>query len=220
MNTYPIPFPEIMIRALNRLAKTQARLLPAPVWRKVKAGDMLWVREKFKQVTSGQVKNGYGEVRYGIAYSANDSVIWKDHVTKIHDYTGQADTGPLQFKKWSWKQSIHMARWASRMTLEVKEVRREHLQKITQHDAWEEGVSQALELLRREEGELSLPNFSGGGLRAFVQQEFGSNRAAFHWLWNRLHKRRGERWEDNPEVFVIVFKVHHANIDGDRKSVV
>ena len=39
-------------------------------------GDRLWVRERFKPVASGQVKSGYGEIRYGYAYEADSSTRW------------------------------------------------------------------------------------------------------------------------------------------------
>lgn len=42
-------------------------------------GDRLWVRERFKPVASGQVKNGYGEIRYGYAYEADALAEGIDH---------------------------------------------------------------------------------------------------------------------------------------------
>ena len=104
-----------------------------------KPGDRLWVREGFKRIASGEVKNGYGEVRYGFAYKADGATIWAPRTTIIHDLSGQPDTGPMQFQPRPWKPSIHMPRIASRILLEVTDVRVERLQDISEEDVIAEG---------------------------------------------------------------------------------
>src|SRR5690606_7673200 len=96
-------------------------------------GDRLWVRQTFRPCTSGEIKNGYGEVRYGFAYQADGQVIWNKETCLIHDLTGQPPTGPMQFNPGKWKPSIHMPRRASRILLEITDVRIEQLQDISEY---------------------------------------------------------------------------------------
>lgn len=97
------------------------------------------------------------------------------------------------------RPSIHMPRWASRLTLVVTEVRHQLLQDISEADA-------------RAEGAESCANgwwFDRNPILA------GSDaRGAFYCLWNSLHTRPGERWEDNPAIVAITFEVHRRNVDA------
>lgn len=107
MAEHGILFQDEMVRALLRpvgdpLRKTVTRRT-SDRWAKVKPGDLLWVRE----------------------YWAGDA----------HWYAHRADLPPgapppLSPKTGEpmrgWRPSIHMPRWASRLTLRVVDVRREH----------------------------------------------------------------------------------------------
>ncbi len=87
--------------------------------------------------------------------------------------------------KWGIKRSsLFMPRWASRITLEITDVRVERLQDISESDAWAEGVQPSTNSVTRHEHE-------------------GRN---LYWaLWDSIN---GEKhpWESNPWVFVIEFK--------------
>lgn len=131
-------------------------------------GDRLWVREAFAVyqaepiITEGAAvaSGGDSEVVYRATY-------------------GEGGT---------WKPSIHMPRWASRITLEVTDVRVERLQDISEDDAEAEGFS------RREpeayEDALNDDNWATG---------------QFKRVWDSFAKR-GYSWETNPWVWVIEFK--------------
>lgn len=84
-----------------------------------------------------------------------------------------------------WRPSIHMPRWASRITLEVTEVRVERLQDISEDEAVAEG-------------------YDCSGL-----QEAATDVATvwFRTLWDEINaKRPGCSWEDSPWVWAITFR--------------
>jgi hypothetical protein len=86
-----------------------------------------------------------------------------------------------------WTPSIHMPRWASRITLEVTGVRIERLQDISAQDAWAEGIPHS-------------PDVDPG----HEYQE----------LWDSLNAVRGYGWDANPWVWVVEFRkidVREAN---------
>lgn len=86
------------------------------------------------------------------------------------------------------RPSIHMPRWASRITLEVTSVRAERVQAITEKDADAEGFPSVI-----LHGAIE---FAGGM----------SARASFAELWDQLNAARGFSWASNPWVFVVSFR--------------
>lgn len=98
-----------------------------------------------------------------------------------------------------WVPSIFMPRWASRLTLTVEAVRVEPLRDISEADALAEGVKP----MKHSVG------VSGNMVQ--VAQGYQA-REAYACLWNSLHTRAGERWDDNPLVVALTFRV-------DRKPV-
>ena len=94
---------------------------------------------------------------------------------RIH-YAATEDRGGLL-----WRPSIHMPRWASRITLKVASVRVERLQDISEADAIAEGVRNSLHL--------------PGGRFA---------RENFEHLWWTINGDGS--WESNPWMWVIEFK--------------
>ncbi len=93
----------------------------------------------------------------------------------------------------SWKPSIHMPRWASRLTLDVTGVRVERLQDITEEDAKAEGVERDTE-----------PCAHGGRTCAESRCMGQTYRAGFCQLWCRLYGP--DSWDANPWVWVVEFK--------------
>lgn len=90
----------------------------------------------------------------------------------------------------TWKPSIHMPRAASRISLEITEVRVERLQAITPADAEAEGITveQAARFI-----------FNQVDIAPLVQK--------YRELWNGLNATRGYGWDANPWVWALTFTV-------------
>lgn len=84
-----------------------------------------------------------------------------------------------------WRPSIHIPRWASRILLEITDVRVERLHDITEEDEKSEGVDPSL--------------FMGVGV-----DETYAHRYAFRELWMKLNGP--DSWDANPWVWVVEFK--------------
>lgn len=95
-----------------------------------------------------------------------------------------------------WKPSIFMPRWASRLTLEITDVRIQRIQEITQEDAVKEGITQQLATHLGISVSPSIEEFEAiQAKRVFIE------------LWESLNKKRGYGYFDvNPHVFAISFK--------------
>jgi hypothetical protein len=90
-----------------------------------------------------------------------------------------------------WRPSIHMPRWASRITLEIAAVRVERLQDISEDDARAEGITDGgcLNCGNPEPCECASPEPSA--------------RDAFCYLWHQIHGCNS--WHTNPWVWVVEF---------------
>ena len=128
MKERPILFSGPMVLALLDGRKTQTRRVvtklpldryPCPYG---EPGDRLWVRETFRLFDSRQECACYDSCSCS-----------KHHGKPIFRATYPDDEGP-------WSPSIHMPRWASRIGLEVVEVREQLLQDISEEDAVAEGL--------------------------------------------------------------------------------
>ncbi|HDX9141227.1 TPA: morphogenetic protein [Klebsiella michiganensis] len=92
-----------------------------------------------------------------------------------------------------WRPSIHMPRWASRILLEITDVRVERLNAISEEDATAEGVPPAGSLL---------PDYPGTFLTP--KGDFATAKVAFQRLWESIYGE--ESWKANSWVWVISFK--------------
>jgi len=97
-----------------------------------------------------------------------------------------------------WNPSIHMPRWASRLTLTVTDVRVQRLQDISAADSIAEGVEC--------ETCAAMAQSACHGKGCF------SSLADFRALWNSLHGP--DAWDANPWVVALTFTVEQRNIDA------
>ncbi len=150
MRERPILFSAPMVRAIRAGGKTQTRRIlkgstehkgpynPAylEVHRRDKGwasicpygspGDRLWVREQLKRTVKGQWVYAVDNTPVVVDQANQTAMItWAHH--KNQDYC----------------PSIHMPRWASRITLEITGVRVERLNEISEADAVAEGLPRA-----------------------------------------------------------------------------
>ncbi len=129
-------------------------------------GDRLWVRETF------------GHFERNENFAPGCEVFYR------------ADGESLAVEP--WRPSIHMPRWASRITLEVTGVRVERLQDIDLADALAEGISDTGALILDSAG-----NEQGGPIAEYAV------------LWEQING--GGSWEKNPFVWVVTFRrIDHA----------
>ena len=145
-------------------------------------GDRLWVRENFAQPYAPS--KGHN----GCIYRA-DGPEFLPGAAAVHQWGAEA----------KWTPSIHMPRWASRLTLVVTGVKVERLQEISREDAIAEGCESPL--IGTE-----APAPAHG---VYLADE----RTSFAQLWNRLH---GEgAWRTNPWIVAVSFVTHMRNIDHE-----
>jgi hypothetical protein len=105
------------------------------------------------------------------------------------EYNWKAGNGPTR-----WRPSIHMPRWASRITLEITDVRVERLQEISDEDAFAEGTP-CYVCGRPMDG------FSESDCHCFHRKARASD---YQMLWESIHGPGS--WAANPWVWVIEFK--------------
>ena len=155
-----------------------------------KPGNRLWVRETWRPCGDDEMSMGGIEaLRPSIAYKADEE--W-DNESK-------------------WRPSIHMPRWASRITLEITDISVERLQDISHSDAEAEGArwrdfgkDQSGQCLPGWSMEDPFPEYHAGCL--------STARMAFANYINKLHGGKNWNlkpsclWDENPWVWVIEFK--------------
>lgn len=136
------------------------------------ADDRLWVREAHVLNYSDDIK---------VAYRAD----WHDGLK-----------GMIEQPK--WRPSIFMPRWASRITLEVTEVRVQRLNEISDEDAQAEGV----EPCEFVDGH---PAAVPGGCLCHLQDPPKSHVCTFIELWDSINGK-SYPWASNPWVWALTFK--------------
>ncbi len=210
----PILFKGEMVRAILNGTKTQTRRLvkpsPSPyvgtpfvsgdgvrfahgnggpaefaVCRYGKPGDRLWVRETWGW--------SYSAAKDELGKGAEDRLLI-DYAATPHDSTKHLIR---------WRPSIHMPRWASRITLGVVSVRVERLQDISGKDAEAEGIERCdnpdhgfINAVGGEIGRLGCPGCGG--------DPDGEAIKSYRSLWESINGPGS--WDANPWVWVVTFR--------------
>lgn len=121
-------------------------------------GDRIWVRETWAEAGA----------------SAPDLKLYRANYP-AHVPAHYENVPPAEDVRWT--PSIHMPRWASRILLEITDVRVEQLNDINEEDARSEGIS--------------------GSSARDVKEAYAA-------LWRSIYG--SDSWRDNPWVWVIEFK--------------
>lgn len=196
MADHGILFSGEMVRALLARRKRVTRRM-SKRWLKVKAGDTLWVRETHARPASiGGTLPGGGQDRTSLS-------------RRIHYVAdGPIPEGkPKGWDMWLKKPSIHMPRWASRISLiATEDARLERLQDITEEEALMEGV-EPFEMTEQGLADLEISDESPEVKEFWRLMGAGRTTALmeFQMLWSTLHTKPGECWEDNPELVRLAF---------------
>ncbi|HAK7594085.1 TPA: hypothetical protein H2U71_004651 [Salmonella enterica] len=133
-------------------------------------GERIWVRETFR------VHSRATDVAT-LVYRASVRNSWTEQTHRVPVAVCNKPATPEK-----WTPSIHMPRWASRILLEITDVRVERLRDLSEEDAKSEGI---------------IPS-AGGVLPGW---EYRIN---FRDLWMDIYGT--DNWEANPWVWVIEFK--------------
>lgn len=265
----PILFNAAMIRALLAGTKTQTRRLvkPQPDWMpEVRStrlsgpfiwpigspgqqcgvpitklpygipGDLLWVREgwlvrRFEPCEPHE--RDWQELRAPTVRYLADGL---EHQFIRNWAAEDAYRGAVE----KGKPSIHMHRWASRLTLEITDVQVERLQDISEADAIAEGIYRSTpddedrawfrdyheEQTGEAPSQADVEQFNEGVWKApGVRQGWGGTPAqrdqdqwfpnapgAYGLLWKAINGP--ESWAANPWVWAVSFRVHRQNVDA------
>lgn len=208
-------------------AGRSSRVVPLPY----AVGDLLWVRETWAQHHPAGVQAdrfsiegqagipGPPGVKYRVIYRADGDPL---RVWYCEDFPYRTVEGPRDdidarhpdvcSEMPGWTSPIFMPRWASRLTLEVTDVRAERLQDINEADVRAEGLSTVT-----KDGRLwkwGMPDrdgLPGTDNHGWPWTDWEKDpRQAFRKLWNSINGAGA--WEANPWVAAYSFQVHHRNV--------
>lgn len=188
MKTYPILFNTEMVRAVLDGRKTQTR---RPLT-KIDQCQCELVKDHRGKVDTAALKCRNIRCPYG---QSGDRLWVRETWAHPDDNNGiiryRATSPKLQTR---WHPSIHMPRWASRITLEVVSVRVERVWDTSEDDAKAEGC---WPLYR-------YPITDPRG--RFPNKDTRSHRSDFMNLWDSIYMARGLGWDMCPWVWVVEFK--------------
>lgn len=146
-------------------------------------GDRLWLRETW--MADPPITDDWPSTSFAGCRPRDHSLIPERYRKPQHCiYRATWDGTPLT----GWTPAIHMYRWASRIDLEVLDVRVERLQDISQADARAEGAPPShpsIDPISREFGYADFP-------RSWYAQ-----------LWEQINGPGS--WKSNPHVWVVSF---------------
>lgn len=186
MSAFAITGPGIAA-ALISGRKTQMRVVAHSPLARAAPGNRVWLREA---CIAGRYEAG--EI-YSTSLAKAELVIFADGWRQHRDGSSERGRPPTD-PDHQWITAMSMPKWASRATLVVEWVRTDRLRQITRADVRAEGASPLL----------------GGLLWRWprpIPGLYRTSRQAFARYWDLHHSLPGERWQDDPPVVVLGFRV-------------
>lgn len=203
MTDRPILFSGPMVRAVLEGRKMQTRQIAKPI-KGVTCDDLEWEDCPDGLGRMGYIRREHVAMPYAVGdrlwvretwgydwFDDGNTRAWKNVVYRADDGARPLDQGDPA----PWRPSIHMPRWASRITLLVTDVRAQRVQDISEDDAKAEGVTPVTD-----------PN-------ELKWQHYVPHAIAFHELWDSINAKRGFGWDVNPWVVAVTFEPVMQNID-------
>ena len=189
MRERPIIFSAPMVRAILEGRKTQTRrALRVQPFARPEANDETGLFDVYAgDVLSGSIRCPYGQP--GDRIWVRES--WQSHIGTFGESILYAYRATDDDRLGPWRPSIHMPRAASRILLEITDVRVQRLQETSEKDAIAEGIQP----------------FGDGGYHVEDGRFYmGNALASFEALWDHINADRGFGWDANPWVWAITFR--------------
>jgi hypothetical protein len=206
MKELPILFKGPMVRAIIEGRKTQTRRVVKPQPILLHGGSVVEWRlkkdaiERFAVDMASAVMVPFSRYKVGMRLWVRET--WAEEYnmgrwTGVYLYRECDEAIDIEHRT-DWRPSIHMPRWASRLSLEVTEVRCERLQDISEEDAIAEGVGHGFQM--------------NGGWPDYEHIKSGvcelsqdTAQMSFATLWDSINRKKYP-WDANPWVWVITFR--------------
>lgn len=169
-----------------------------------KAGDLLWVRETWRHTASSldEARAITDDIMSGSAVDWRADYV--ERLIKTGEFTREDAEVSSDFE--TWKPSIHMPRWASRIMLEIINVRIEQLQGISEDDAEAEGIEGINQPTGGDDYQDYWRNYGMSDKQSDGWPWFtGDCIASYKSLWESINGAGS--WNANPWVWVVEFKV-------------
>lgn len=175
-----------------------------------RVGDRLWIKETFAVLhfsvdPETGVADDWAESR-AIPKDARDGY-W----TPVHMQANAWVRDLGADRDWRWRSPIHMPRWASRIALEITDVRAQRLHDISESDAEAEGIEPFFvryPQIGRDQVIIWKRSTRWSGSLRGDEPEYARDfpyRASFATIWDEIN---GDRtlWNMNPVVWAITFR--------------
>lgn len=201
MNARPILFRDEMVDKLLMDWKTQTRRAIKPQPRTDATHGDIEQSEKYPGEFFQWVDGGDKLPSFTCPYGVPGDLLWVRetwHTDTLPleqaraEHEDMMSESPIYFRAsveeleagYLWRPSIHLPRWASRLTLRITDIRVQRVQEITEYECEEEGVGHVMPHSARE---------------------------MYAKLWDSINGKGA--WRRNPWVWALTFEVIEKNVD-------